>query len=113
MNGIIENVKFRQSIKFLGVILDDELSWKKHINLIQRKCSQRIYILRRIKQTVNNEEFVIVHNGLIRSLMEYACPAFVGLSSEDAACLENLQKRCLRIKGLVPLVKISSRRDAQ
>ena len=41
-DNIIER---ENSLKFLGVILDEHLTWKKHIQLIEIKVSKRRYSL--------------------------------------------------------------------
>ena len=38
-----------QSFKYLGVVIDENLSWKCHIENLQAKVLQRLGILRRIK----------------------------------------------------------------
>ena len=103
-------VNFQFSIRFLGVFLDESLGWTTHVNFIRRKCIQRMYILRRIRDFVDEKDFVLIYNGLIRSLMEYACPAFVGLTHCNSALLQRVQNRCLKIKGSFQLQDLSDRR---
>jgi len=103
----IPQVNFDDSVRFLGVFLDSDLSWKSHIRYIEKKCAQRMYVLRRSVTT--NEQFATIYSTLIRTLIEYAAPSFVGLSKEDARRLQRIQNRCLKIKG-IDLVDLSSRR---
>ena len=42
-------------IKFLGVLFDDNLTWKKHINLIEIKISKSLSILHRAKFLLNQK----------------------------------------------------------
>ena len=111
MESLIPSVNFCARVRFLGVILDDDLQWKGHVKEIRSKCAQRMYILRRVKNFVTDAEFLTVYCGLIRSLLEYACPVFIGISGEDLLHLEILQKRCLKIKGNCRLQDLSSRRE--
>ena len=106
----INVVRFRPSLRLLGVLFNDTLGWKCHVDYIERKCAQRMYILRRIRYHTTNEEFIIVYNSLIRTLVEYAAPAFVGLSVGDEARLQVIQDRCSRIKEGVVLPKLADRR---
>lgn len=41
--------------KYLGVILNENLSWTDHVEYIQAKISQRLGILRRIKYLLSEE----------------------------------------------------------
>ena len=47
-NTILEQKK---ECKFLGVIVDEDISWKGHINYITNKISKTIAILRLLKYT--------------------------------------------------------------
>jgi hypothetical protein len=110
IKSILKDVQFKSSVRFLGVVLDANLRWKNHVNFVAKKCSQRMYILRRVKSVTTNDEFFMIYCGLIRSLIEYACPAFIGLSSSDVNRLQAIQKRCLKIKGLFDAPDLFSRR---
>ena len=71
-----------------------------------------MYILRRIKHFSTDDEYVMVYNALIRSLIEYACPAFVGLSFNDQNRLQRIQNRCARIKNGIVLPNLADRRNS-
>ena len=43
INGI--NIEREKVNKFLGVLLDEKLSWKEHINSIKNKISKNIGVL--------------------------------------------------------------------
>ena len=47
---VVERV---HSTKFLGVEIDDKLSWKNHIQQIEKKLSSSIYIMRKIRHKIN------------------------------------------------------------
>ena len=107
----VSSVHFLPSLRFLGVFLDDNLYWTSHISHVVRKCAQRLYILRRMKAVVPMDECQLIYKGLIRSLMEYACPAFIGLSVRDSKRLTKIQRRCMKIIGLDNMENLDSRRQ--
>ena len=109
IESLIPDVRFTDSVRFLGVFLDSDLAWKSHIRYVERKCAQRLFVLRRMCSVSNDEQFVTIYSALIRTLLEYAAPSFVGLSTEDARRLQRIQNRCMRIKG-INLVDLSTRR---
>ena len=109
----ISSVKFMSCVRFLGVILEDSLRWKSHVTHVMKKCTQRMYILRRMRMIATSEECLLIYKGLIRSLLEYACPAFIDLSIQDSKRLQRIQKRCLRAIGQDQGVEdLDSRRKA-
>ena len=97
VESLLPGVDFRTSVRLLGVLFDTNLGWRSHINMVEKKCSQRIFILRRIRSFVSQNDFLIIYNGIIRSLLEYASPVFVGLGASDARRLQRIQNRCLKI----------------
>ena len=40
-------IKIENSIKFLGVIIDENLTWKNHIEVVENKISKNIGVLYR------------------------------------------------------------------
>ena len=85
------------TLRFLGIHFDTKLSWSVHVDYIIKKCSQRLHVIRLLRRYLNQEELLSVYYASIRSIIEYACPGFVGLNNTLSASLEKLQKRCLRI----------------
>ena len=45
--------------KFLGVTIDDKLTWKCHIENISRKISKSLAIIYKLKPFVNNKTFTV------------------------------------------------------
>ena len=46
-----DNITFKNSVKFLGVIFDRKLTWNKHIKYIVARCNKRINLLRALTGT--------------------------------------------------------------
>ena len=51
-NTTLEKVN---SLKFLGVILDETINWNRHIELVENKISKNIGILYRVLLYLNKE----------------------------------------------------------
>ena len=53
----INNYKIERSssIKFLGVMVDEHLNWKDHINIIENKLSKNLGLLHKAKQFLNTK----------------------------------------------------------
>lgn len=99
---LLPAVKFRDCVRLLGVMFDADLGWKSHVKFVEKKCSQRFYILRRIRRFVSMSDFVMIYCGIIRSLLEYAGAAFVGINARESGRLQRIENRCLRMLGSRP-----------
>ena len=58
---LIEQVKQKD---VLGIIIDEELKWKEHINAQCKKLSSAVALLRRAKPFVSQNELVRMYNSL-------------------------------------------------
>lgn len=58
-------------VKFLGVILDEKLTWEPHINMICQKLSKVCFLIRNIKNTVSFEVLKLIYFGLVESTLSY------------------------------------------
>ena len=91
INGIeIEHVP---SFNFLGIMLDENLSWKSHIEMVGNKIPKVTGILYRLKNVFSENVLFVLYNSLIVSYMNYGLLLW-GIHSHK---LELLQKKALRL----------------
>ena len=67
-NNIIEKVS---SIRFLGVIINENLSWKEHMNTIKRKIRSSLGSIMRVKPCLTTKAMLILYNSLLLSHLRY------------------------------------------
>ena len=78
---------------FLGVLLDDTLSWKNHINMVTNKLSKIIGILHRLKHYYPDNILLTIYNSLFVPHLNYGSLAWGSVSDR----LETIQKKAVRI----------------
>jgi hypothetical protein len=81
-------------IKFLGLIIDDTLSWKQHIEQVVTKMCTACYALRNIKHIVLLDTLRIIYFAHMQSIISYGI--FWGSSSYTNKVFI-LQKKIIRI----------------
>ena len=65
------------SVKLLGLNISSDLTWNIHINEILKKASKRLYFLLQLKRAkVTRTDSGLFYSSCIRSIMDYAVPAF-------------------------------------
>jgi len=69
----IDNMKIEQvhSTKFLGVIINQTLSWKEHIYLIKQKINKNVGIIRKISKSVPQSVLLSLYHTLIHPYLAY------------------------------------------
>jgi hypothetical protein len=77
-------------LKILGLVFNEKLAWSDHFDLLGRKLSQRLYVLRVLKKVLDHDMLVTVFNSIIQSVMDYASPVFLN-------CTDSLNKKFLSI----------------
>jgi hypothetical protein len=60
----------------LGVIIDEKLDWKEHVNLICKKVSKGIGVLRLCKPYVPSKTLEILYSTIILPHFDYCCPVW-------------------------------------
>ena len=84
-------------IKYLGVVIDQNLSWKYHIDSIVTKISKNVGLIAKLRHSVPRPILLNIHNSLIHPYLTY------GLAAWGQACktflnkILILQKRALRL----------------
>ena len=60
-------------VKFLGITIDNALSWKQHIDTITPKLNKACYIIRRSKLYLSNDALKMVYEyyAFFHSVMSY------------------------------------------
>jgi hypothetical protein len=86
-----------KTLKILGFVINDKLKWTSHIDQISKKCAQRMHVLRKLRGHIPVADLHLVYCSLIRSLLEYASPVFVGLNTTMRGKLDKIDKRAHRI----------------
>ena len=102
-NGISQNCDYSltsitqvESYKYLGVILDSDLSWHSHCNYVTNKCRpalRQIYLLRNI---LSERNLLSIYNGLVNCHLNYCLSAWGGTHDSKINKVAVLQNMVLR-----------------
>jgi hypothetical protein len=84
-----------QNIKFLGIIIDSNLSWKQHIDDIIPKLNMACFAIRSIKPFMSLEVMRLIHFSHFHSILSHGI-IFWGNSVHSKFILK-IQKRTIRV----------------
>lgn len=91
-NVTLENVSYT---KFLGLHIDKNLSWSKHIEHVLKKLNSAYYVIRNLKPIVEEKYLLNIYYALVYSHIKYLI-LYWG-QSKDIHRVFILQKRILRL----------------
>ena len=83
--------------KFLGVIIDEKLSWDAHIKSLSRKLASCVGSISRISKNIPENLMQDLYHTLFESYLSYCITVWGGISDAKLTKLSVLQKRVLRI----------------
>ena len=81
--------------KFLGLEIEETLSWKAHINHLMSKLSSACYAMRVITLLMTEETLKMIYHAYVHSILTYSI-IFWGNSSQSTYIFK-IQKRIIRI----------------
>ena len=84
-----QNIERLSSFCYLGVTLDEHLSWNEHIEIICNKVSKPLGLLSRIRPYLTQKADKCVCNCLVQPAFNYTDTVWGGLS---IGCTRNLQR---------------------
>ena len=85
------------NVKYLGLYIDQNLSFDFHINQLSKKLSRSNGILAKLRHFAPIETLIAVYYSTFYSYLLYGCPVWSLTSLINLNCISILQKKCLRI----------------
>jgi hypothetical protein len=92
--NIIERVN---SIKFLGVHIDEFLKWEIHINIKSNQIAKTLGIINRVKHDLHPKTIKTLYDSLIHPHFTYGVVAWGNTCNKALKRMNRLQKRAIRI----------------
>ena len=81
--------------KFLGIILDESLSWKPHIYYVRNKISKAAGILKKLRAYVNIDTMVNLYYSFVYPYLLYCVHVWGKTYVTHLECLNIMKKRAL------------------
>ena len=80
-NVNLKGIKIQKSlsIKYLGVVLDENLNWKLHIKYLHLKLSQAVGILAKLRHYLNRKNLVAMYNIMFSFIHIFSTEFSVGI----------------------------------
>ena len=80
------------NFNFLGIIINENINWSKHINKISYSISKTIGIIRKLKNVLPSSVLLTIYNSLILPQLTYGILVW----GYESNCIFKLQKMALR-----------------
>ena len=84
------------SLKFLGIHLDEHLTWKKHLQHVSNKISNTLFVMNRVKNVIPKYSLETIYYALIQPYITYGILAWGQTINNDNNKIFLKQKRAIR-----------------
>ena len=92
-----EKIKQVKSIKFLGINIDSNLTWKQHINYITKKVSKTTGILYKARHYVSPNILRTLYHALVYPYLHYGNIIWANTYPTRLDKIKKLQKKIIKI----------------
>ena len=86
-------IKRDENFNFLGLIINETLSWKPHVDSVSNRISKYVGVLNRLKRYLPGAILKTIYVSLVQSKMNYALLAW----GYNCGRLKKIQKKAIRI----------------
>jgi hypothetical protein len=99
INLIIDNnrIEVVSNIKYLGIVLDNKLDFKEHVNYIIKKIARKVGVLSRLKNILSRRAKIMIYNVVVLPHYNYCATILNMANLESKKKLQILQNRAMRI----------------
>ena len=92
-----EEIKYTDQYKYLGVMLDCNLTFQAHMNHVYKLASHKIYLLSKIRHYVNANAALSIYKTKILPYLDLGDIFYLGSHQKSTMKLQRLQNRALRV----------------
>ena len=92
-----QKIKPTNALKYLGVILEENLSWEKHLNTLVKRLGRAIGILAKLRHYVPKWLLRTVYYSLFNSHLIYGCQIWGNNNSILVNKVKKLQEKALKV----------------
>ena len=94
------NIEEVTEFKYLGILFDKTLTWRKHINTIAAKARRRLNLLKVLTNRKFGADAKImrtIYIATIKPILEYGAPVIISAAPSNLLILERIQREAIRI----------------
>lgn len=91
-----------ESIKYLGIIIDQNLNFKLHIEVLAGRLRKLIYIFKTLKHVADRRVIKMVYFALGQSIIDYCITSWGGAAKTHMIEVERAQRAILKVGAGLP-----------
>ena len=89
--------------KYLGVLIDENLNWKPHIDKMCNKLASVCGVISKVRHILDRNSLMMIYNSLVESRLRYGILGWGTASNSQIERLKVLQNRAIRFIDFSPI----------
>ena len=113
---LISGIDRKSSVKFLGILFGEKLSFNDHVKCITKRATAKLYFVFRLgRNGFSIRELTLLYKALILPTLTYCCSVWGGTSDENLRKIDSFQSKAVRL-GIIEytpikdIIRISDRK---
>ena len=91
-----EKLEFEKEARFLGLTIDNNLSWEKHCSNVANTISRNNSLINRAKKLLPSRSLKLLYNSFTQPHLQYGVAAWGGCTGRNKKRIISIQKRTIR-----------------
>jgi hypothetical protein len=91
------NIERTDNIRYLGIELDNNLNWKRHIASVTSRVRKLIYIFKNLRHVCDSKLLISIYYALCQSITTYCITVWGGSAKTTMLPLERAQRAVLKV----------------
>lgn len=97
LNCDCPEIKGTTNITYLGVTLDENLSFQEHINKVTKKIRKSIYIMKILRHSADIKLLRLIYKAICQSVLSYCLSVWGGAQKTIMLVIERAQRAVLKV----------------
>ena len=98
----MEPIEKVQTYKYLGVTMDEQLTFNNHVQKTIQSASHKLYLLRKVRSKLNPFAALQIYKAMILPVIEYGNVLYDTANNSLLAKLQVIQNKCLKVVQQMP-----------
>ena len=96
------NIEISKGTKYLGILIDDNLSFKSHIHYLESKLSRSVGVISKLRFFLPSSALINLYYSLIHSHLLYGLPVWASTYKTYSTKIRVLQNKAISIISETP-----------
>ena len=92
-----ESIACSDAVKYLGIVLDDKLTFKQHFSALSGRIRKVIWIMKGLNRVASDKILRMVYIALCQSLLSYCISVWGGAAKTSLLLVERAQRSVLKV----------------